>query len=311
MAAAADLYLLAAGYGMLLLLGVPRRVRLGVLGTLGFSYLSGVALLGTLTTVYGVLGLPVHVMPLLVPSLLAIIAAGVTRRVMQGPAHPRVGLSTRALAVLPEFPSLAVISGFTAWLVVVESHQVVDLNDEYAIWARSGHALWYLGRLDPRFFADTASHMAQLDYPLLVASLYAWNDGWAGHIADGAAIAQSGLLLGALLCVVAWTLTRLCGPVAAIAGVLGVLGTQILLSNYSIELIGDAPMACFAVSLALVLLLWWLWDEPIMLNLAAVLTAGATLTKNEGSLAVLAAFIAAALVCGGSVRRRLPCCSRP
>lgn len=299
------LLVVLAGHGLLRLLGGAWPIRrLGVLGAVSLSTLSGVALLGVLTTTIGVLGGPTRPLPLLAPLLLVVAVAGLPlKQASSGPEDdagtvrpPRLGdVATGLLSV-----------GIGAWLAVTVAALPVWHNDEYTIWAYRGRVLSLSGHLDPRIFLGIQERNTHLDYPLLVPSLIAWSDASAGRPVDGPARVHLVVVFVALLMATGWALGRLAGSVAAIAGVLTVAALPRGLSRLALLLTADLTLLAFAVPLVLVLALWVRSGDRMMLACAGVLAAGAASTKAEGLLFALAALVGAGLVVRtGEARRQL------
>jgi hypothetical protein len=197
----------------------------------------------------------------------------------------------------------ALAAGIGARLALVAARIPVVNGDEYAIWALRGRALSMLGRLHPDVFLGPRELYAYTSYPLLVPSLIAWSDGWAGHPADAPAKLQVALLVAAMLAATAWVLGRLAGPVAAVAGVLALAATPGMLSHWGLLLLADIPLLAFAVPMALLLMLWVRDQDRMSLAVAGVLGAGAASTKAEGMLFVAAILVGAAVAAPGTRSR--------
>jgi hypothetical protein len=140
----ADGLILAAGNGLVTVVAGPSRRVFGVAGRLGVSFLAGVSLLATVTTVLAVLGLPttppatapllvvaalVGALPLFVPGALSPL-----RQRFQAPYRPLLQLGGELLAAVPAlWIGLKAVAGGAKIPVVV--------SDEYAIWALRGRML--------------------------------------------------------------------------------------------------------------------------------------------------------------------------
>lgn len=294
-----------AGHGLLRLLGGAWPIpRLGVLGAASLSTLSGVALLGVLTTTIGLLGGPTRPLPLLAALLFVIAEAGL----LVGRASPRPGVDVGTVrpSRLGDVVTGLLSVGIGARLAVTVAALPVWHNDEYAIWAYRGRVLSLSGHLDPRIFLGVQERNTHLDYPLLVPSLIAWSDASAGGPVDGSARVYLIVVFAALLMATGWALGRLAGSLAAIAGVLTVAAMPRGLSRLALLLTADLTLLAFAVPLVLVLALWVRSGDRMLLACAGVLAAGAASTKAEGMLFALAALLGAGLVAGtGKARRQL------
>jgi hypothetical protein len=303
----------------------------GVLGALGLSWLAGVTALGAVTTLVAVLGAPTRPLPVIAPTLGAIVVAGLLparsrlgawwrlRRSGAGRPAPDAGGAGRTdRAAIVEAPSAGpdrpagrwlgdVVCGVVALGVGVHTTAVtaalpVASTDEYAIWMIRARTLSQTGHLDaPVFLGDGAAYQ-HLDYPLFFPALGAWGDGWAGHPSDSAAHVAVAALVAALLAVVGWAANRLAGPLPAVAAVLLVASAPTMLSVQSLTLMSDVPLLAFALPLALALVCWLRAPDRRLLVAAAVLAAGACGTKVEGALFTGAAFLAALLVARGGRR---------
>jgi hypothetical protein len=284
-----DLLLLAAGYGLLRL--VARDADLGLLAGVALSWLSGVVALGAVTTYAGVLGLHTTRGTLAVPLVaLALSPLRPSGFRWLRPRRPRVPPTATALGWL-----------VGAWATAAATHVRTVHNDEYAIWALRGRALALGGRLDPRIFAAPQAVYQHLDYPLLVPALFSWTTQGGGG--ERAVHAQGALLLAAMLATIGWAVTRLAGTLAAVAAVL--LATVPHLVVIAGRVLGDVPTAAYAVTTVLLLALWLRDEQPWQVRLAAVMSAGAVLGKNEGLPFVLAAAVLAAVAAPGGGRRRV------
>jgi hypothetical protein len=304
------------GYGLLLLSGHgllrlasgrwPHRAY-GPIGALALSWLGGVAALATVTTFVGVLGARTTPLPLVAPVLGLLGVAGLVP--LRWPRPADSGTEPRASQAL-QLSDLA--CGLAAAAIGIRTALLaaplpVWRNDEYAIWMVRARALSQFGSLDPRVFLDNGAHYQQQTYPLLLPSLAAWGDRWAGRPSDAAAHLGSAMLLAALLATTGWAVGRLVGPLPAFASVALVAAVPTVLSHQSLEIMADIPVLAFGLSTALVLLLW-LRDPGAgrpLLAAGAVLAAGACATKVEGALFAGTAFLAALLLASRGRRRGL------
>ena len=320
------LLLLAAGHGLLRLVSGrwPHRA-FGPAGAAGLSWFAGVAALGALTTLVGVLGGSTRPLPVLAPLLTLIAIAGLLPRPAPGapnpdparggpdrgpgsagpnpgPARGDHGPGVRLGDAIAGAVGLAV----TAWVALLSASIPVSGNDEYALWMLKARALSQLGHLDPRVFTDTAAGYQHQTYPLFLPSLFGWLDGWAGRPTDAAAHLAVAVTFGALLAVSGAVLTRVAGPGAAAASLLLIVSVPTLLSRQSLQLVADLTVFAFAFCLALVLLLVIALPQEQgagpWLAAAAVLGAGAIGTKAEGLAYTGTAFVLALLLATG--RRR-------
>ena len=323
MTAVAFALLLASGHG-LLRLGAgrwPHRAY-GPVGAAGLSFLAGVAALGTVTTLVGVLGGPTRPLPVTAPVLVGLALAGLLPRLRprprshvaehRAPADPGPPERAGGRGVLVGDAVAAVLAiAVTARVAVLSAPIPVHSNDEYALWMLRARALSDFGGLDPRVFTDTGAGYQHLDYPIFLPALFGWLDGWPGGLggAGGTAAAHVAVaaMLGALIAVTGAVLTRLAGPAAATAALLLVVSVPTVLGDQSLLLMADLPELGFALGLALVLLRWLALPRGdagarAWLAAAAVLGAGAVGTKAEGAAFAGSAFLAALVL--GTGRRR-------
>ena len=296
---------LLAGHGLLRLASGrwPHRAYGGTCAV-GLSWLAGVAALGALTTLVGVLGAGTRPLPVLAPALAGLAVAGMLPLPWARPdpaLAPAGGGDRRGDAV-------AAVTGVAAaaWIALLSARIPVASNDEYALWMLRARALSQLDGLDPRVFTETGAAYQHQTYPLFLPSLFAWLDGWAGRPADAAAHLALAVTIGALLAVAGSVVARLAGPAAAAVALLLVLSVPTLLSWQSLRLMADVPVFAFAFGLVLVLLLVVTLPagQPAgpWLAAAGVLGAGAIGIKAEGLGFAGTAFAAALLLAAG--RRR-------
>jgi hypothetical protein len=303
--------MVTAGHGVLrLAMGTwPHRV-VGPLAAAGLAALSGAVVIGLGTTYAGVSGLSTKPWPWLAPVLIVLSLAGALPRSLA----QRVRLERGSESVLPTFSRATLADGVVAAAcTVIGGMALVGIGlvpvrsiDEWAIWAVRGRTLSLSGHLDPLVFHGVSSNYQHLDYPLLVPSLIAWGDGAHGRLNDPAAHVLLISLVLAMLMVLGWALNRLAGPLAGSAAVLLIVGTPGLMSRWATLLTADATLVAFSLSLLCVLAMWLNTRDSRLLPAAAILGSGAVATKVEGSLFMLAIFVAAAVCVGGGVRQRRP-----
>jgi hypothetical protein len=305
----ADGLILAAGNGLVTVVAGPSRRVFGVAGRLGVSFLAGVSLLATVTTVLAVLGLPTTppaTAPLLVVAALAgalpLFVPGALsplRQRFQAPYRPLLQLGGELLAAVPAlWIGLKAVAGGAKIPVVV--------SDEYAIWALRGRMLSLAGHFDARIGFNGMAGYNHPDYPLGVPALVAWSDGWMGKVSDPAAHAQVALMFLAMLLIAAWAGNRFAGPLGGIAAVLMLGGLTRVLPRYAVLLFGDIPVAAYALAMVAVAAVWLDERNGRILGVVGVLAAGAVLVKNEGSLAAVAALGAVTLANVGRGREWKP-----
>jgi hypothetical protein len=288
----ANLLMLAAGVGLLPLLGMASSWR-ALVQRSGLAYLCGIVLsavlaahLALVRVSFGWIGL----------SLLAAISVGFTVFRLRGTELP--------VWRRPGWLSIVTAAGLAALLVEYArafALAPLDRYDAWAIWALKGHALYSLGWADPVVFGGSEYRFANLDYPLFLPSLEAIDFRVMGAFDTQLVHLQFLFLFAAALAALA-TLLRdrvptplLCFAVAAIAVAPDVFDQ--LLTAYA-----DLPLALvFAVGLAAAGR-WLVTNERWSLTLATLCFGGALLTKNEGTLFVVATFVALFAVAYGRWR---------
>jgi hypothetical protein len=283
----ANALMLVAGLGLLPLLGVARSWR-ELLARSGLSYLCGLVLAGVVAANLALVRVSFDWLGLVALGVVCAAAGTWRLRGTERPAWPR----------RPGWISLA--GALTLVVVLAEygrAFVVAPLNryDAWAIWALKGHALYAFGWADPSVFAGSEYRFANLDYPLLLPSLEALDFHAMGAVDTRLLHLQFLLfLVAALLALAALLRDRVPAPllwVSLLAIALAPAVFDQLLTAYA-----DVPLALvFAVGLAAAGR-WLITNERWSLAVAALCFAGALLTKNEGSLFVVAGFLGLALV---------------
>jgi len=273
--------MLVAGLGMLPLLGIARSWRL-LLFRSGLAYLCGILLVGIVSAHLAL----VHVS-------FGWIGLGLVAALSFAFCAWRLNGTERPTWRRPDWIDAA---GFAALVALMldygRAFRVAPLNryDAWAIWALKGHALYAFGWADPVVFAGTSYRFANLDYPLLLPSLEAIDFRTMGAFDTRLLHVQFLLLLVAALLALFALLRDRVPPVALWLSLLALaLATAVfdqLLTAYA-----DLPLAlAFGVGVAAAGR-WVITNERWALALATFCFAGALLTKNEGSLFVIAVFL--------------------
>ncbi len=298
----ANLLILAAGCGLLPLLGLAGSRR-ELVARLGLAYMVGVVAVGAvsayLALATGVAGLDLGFGAV---GLFTFAAGSLVFGLRRLPAGERAGRP--ALAGL-----LALVGCGAIVLHAARAYAVRPLieYDGWVIWATKARALAEFGGVYAPVFAGSAYESIHLDYPLLLPSLEAVDLRTMGGF-DGAALhLQLALLLAGFLAAL-WAIARplAWAPLLGVT-VLALAATPELLyqlaTNYA-----DVPLAFFVGLGVASLAAWIARGDRAGLVAAVVFLGGACLTKNEGSVFALAAFVAAVqLPAAGSGRSR----SRP
>jgi hypothetical protein len=276
----ANALIFCVGLGVLPWLGVARSWRLLVARS-GLAYLCGLVVTGILAAHLAL----VHVtFGWLALSLAAAVSVPLGAWHLRGSDHP---VWTR-----PGWPALAAAAALVALLAeYARSFAVAPLDryDAWAIWALKGHALYAFGWADPAVFAGQSYRFANLDYPLLLPSLEALDFRAMGAFDTRLLHLQFLLLLVAALAALGTVLAgRVSAPVLWVT--LGAVALAPAVYDQLLTAYADLPLALiFAVGFAAAGR-WVVTDERWALSVAALCFAGTLLTKNEGTLFVVAAF---------------------
>lgn len=277
----ANVLMLLAGLGMLPLLGIARSWRLLTVRC-GLAYLCGLLLVGIVSAhlalvhvSFGWIGL----------GALAALSLAFCAWRLNGTERP----SWRR-------PHWINAVGFAALLALMVDYgrafRVAPLNryDAWAIWALKGHALYAFGWADPVVFAGTSYRFANLDYPLLLPSLEAVDFRAMGAFDTRLLHVQFLLfLVAALLALFALLRDRV--PAVILWLSLFALALAPAVFDQLLTAYADLPLALvFGVGVGAAGR-WVITNERWALALATFCFGGALLTKNEGSLFVLAVFL--------------------
>jgi hypothetical protein len=282
----ANVLMLVVGLGLLPLLGAARSWR-GLLSRCGLAYLCGLVLVGIVSAHLALVHVAIGWIGL---SLLAAAAVAAAFWRLHGTARPEPGR--------PAWVDLAGAAVLVA--VVVEyarAFRVAPLNryDAWAIWALKGHALFAFGWADPVVFAGTSYRFANLDYPLLLPSLEAIDFRAMGAFDTRLLHVQFLLFLVAAVLALVALLRDVVQPLVLWISVLA-LALAPAVFDQLLTAYADLPLALvFGVGVAAVGR-WTSTNERWPLAVATLCFGGALLTKNEGSLVVLAVFLGLLLV---------------
>ncbi len=264
---------------------LPRLARYGL------AYLLGSIVCGATAFALAIagLGLPWYA----VVAAAAPLGMAAWRVNIREPAGPMPTPSNQAEKAL-----LAALALASCILVLATAVQPPTDTDGWAIWGAKAHALFLQGSVDTTLFTGRAYARTHPDYPLLLPSLEALELRALTRFSPSALDVQLALIVAAFGFAL-WGVLRLTIPgwVAAIAALV-IIGNPDVVQNVTWNY-ADAPLALF-VTLSLVFLERWIrLGERGDLMVAALLLVGASLTKNEGLL-----FVVAALVAGAAAGRR-------
>lgn len=300
---AANALYLVIGFALLPLLRIADN-RAALLGRLGVAYMVGVAATGILSAHLALVGVAIGLPELVVLAVLVGFFA--VRRVRRLPSDT-LSLG-RFRTREPVAVASAVVGGASLLATIVLLAQAARAYgvrpliewDGWAIWAMKARALYDFGGVSHGIF--TTQPYGPLQHPLFLPALESVGFRAMGAF-DGTLIHVQLALLAFGFAAGLWSLLRDRVP-AALAGatILAIAAADSTLRQLASNL-ADLPLAFF-VALGVVALARWLLERDArMLPLAALFLGAATLTKPEGLLFALAAFVAA-LVAGGGSRLR-------
>jgi len=223
----------------------------------------------------------------------AVPACGAIRGIGPGPSVPRRPKTRLDLLAVPVVLALALLA-LDLW------YQPLWAYDSWTFWTPKAHALYALNGLDPGWFTSAA--LTSKDYPILLPSLEAAGFRFTGF-ETGLLDLQSWLLYAAFVRAVYEIGVNRARP-AVLWAVLLMLALAPSALDQLAAAEADVPVAVFFAAAGLCIWTWLGDRRPAGLVLAAVLGAGATATKVEGTMFVIALFVVAAAVVARSSLRR-------
>jgi hypothetical protein len=277
--AGANALMLVLGAGLLPYLRLA-RTRRELLSRLPLAYAVGLAATGMLAADLAVVDVPVGWV--LLAGFAAVAAALGLRRLPGG----SIRLPGSRLRDLPAYAVLAVIAAFAVPLAKLLAVNPLNAIDGWVIWGLRARALYDFGHPVAPIFTDPAYQALQ--HPLFLPALEALDFRIMGGF-DGTVVHLQ--LLGFAIAFVggAWGLLRTRVPPLLLAAVLLAAVTAPTFLNQLPSNYADVPVAVF-VALGVAAL------GTGQLPAAALFLGAAALTKNEGEMFALTAFVAAALV---------------
>jgi 4-amino-4-deoxy-L-arabinose transferase-like glycosyltransferase len=286
----ANLLFLAAGAGVTALAGWWQGLR-GLGGSLGISYLVGVAAFGVVAQVLYVVGASLSRVE--VVAVCGILALG-TLRGLRLPG----GLSPKA----PPVWVLLAPALFLALLALDLWYQPLWSFDSWTFWTPRAYGLFALDGLDTNWF--TSAEMlggARRDYPLLLPAVEAAGFRFMGYEPRLLDIQSWIFLVGFVVAIIQVSAGRARNIVlgAVLLMLVAAPATAAQLANAE----ADIPLAILFATAGTCAVLWLESRESRTLVLATVLACGAAATKIEGPIFVGAMF-AALTVCAWRVSRR-------
>jgi len=288
----ANTLMVCVGLGVLPWLGAARSWR-QLVARCGLAYLCGLVVTGILAAHLALVHASFGWLALALAAAVSVVSGawhlrGTERPVWTRPRWPAVGAAAALAAVFAEY---------------ARAFAVAPLNryDAWAISALKGHALYSFGWADPAVFAGHAYRFANLDYPLLLPSLEAIDYRAMGAFDTRVVHLQFLLFLVAALAALA-TVLRGRVPAVVLWPALLALSLAPAVFDQLLTAYADLPLALtFAVALTAAAR-WLVTNERWALTLASLAFAGALLTKNEGLLFVIAAYVG--LLAAAFPRRR-------
>jgi hypothetical protein len=290
---AANALMLAVGAGLLPYLRLATTWR-DVVRRLPLAYAVGMAATGIAAAELALVGIPVGWIVLTCLAAVSLFA-GRHRLEAGGPAlraRPRL----RTLPALAVLIVICVFLGNAARLFTVAP--LVDL-DGWAIWATRARALYDFGHPVAPVF--TSSAYSGLQYPLFLPELEAIDFRFMTAF-DGTLLHLQ--LLGLAIAFVggAWTLLRPHAPSLVLAVALLAIVTAPAFFGQLQTASADVPLAML-ISLGVAALAAWVRTPAAgLLPAATLFLAAGALTKNEGEVFALSAFVAAFAVVGSGRR---------
>jgi hypothetical protein len=284
--ALANAWMLAFGVGLLPLLGLARTPR-DLLAKLPLAYAIGLVATGVLAAELAVVQVPLGWLTLVLLSI-ASVALGL-RRLKWDVAADRPPLAR-------DVPSLAVLA--LAVAVLIQAARLFSVKplteiDGWMIWALKARALFEFGH--PAAPVFTTATYAGRGYPLWLPALEASDFRFMGAF-DGTLVHLQLLGLAIAFVGAAWVLLRrAAAPLLLAASVLAILTAPAFFAQLQTNF-ADIPLALLLALGVAALAAWLRTREPGLLPAAALFLGAGAITKNEGEVFALSAFVSAALV---------------
>jgi hypothetical protein len=198
------------------------------------------------------------------------------------------GRTDRVVVALAALAAAIVIAIFFVRSIQGYDDTPVLNFDEFAIWSKKAFAFFYLGGLDPAFFANPSLNPIHLEYPILLPVLEAFMFRGFGRLDVGMVHVELFVLLVATVWAAGWIAARdrrnwLWLPIPLLLLVSPFAEVQ------QMSGLADILMASFAMLGVLSLGQWLEHDHRGFLLLGALLLGASSNTKVEGLLAAGAA----------------------
>jgi hypothetical protein len=291
-----QLLLFVLGIGLLPMLRLA-TTRRELLSRLPLAYPLGLAAGGILAADLAVVSVPVGGIALPVLAI-GSLALGL-RRLPPGPGRTwaRPSLPAVAAHVL-----LVVIVGFGIDAVRNFAIDPLRETDGWAIWGLRARALFDFGHPVAPVFTDPDASYQALQHPLLLPALEAVDSRFMGTF-DPTLLHLQCFCFGVAFVVGGWYLLRSHTSLVLLAAVLLAAVTAPTFYNQLSTNLADVPLALFVALGVATLATWLRTGAEGLLPAATLFLAASALTKNEGEVFALTAFLAAAAV-GGRARLR-------
>lgn len=297
--AALDGLLLVTGYAVLFAF-VGRLDRGRLLRYGGLAFWLGAALVGLVLTLVAVVTSLGPRWWLVLAVALAISVAGVTAYLRRRSVSAVTGLQEDRFG-LAAAPFAAAVGLMLAALFAASYNRPLFEWDSWAFWIPKAKALFFSGSLD----APTITSFSGTTYPLLVPVLHAAAFGFMGSADEVAIHVQPWVFVAAFVWACVGLLRPRC-PHALIWPFLALLVVLPALDKRVLQPDGDFPSFLLFVLGAIALLRWVEDEQPWALAVAAAFLAAAASAKREGTVYLVAAFLAGCAVTVRSARRRWP-----
>lgn len=305
----ANLLLMAAGVGVMQIIGAIGLSSRRVLPALPLALLCGFAAVALTSIALATIGIPLGVVTnFLICVAFASAGAVLAKRRPRDETQmlhteqderssifwPLVGWQRTAVKALL-WLTAAVMTLFA--VVVIRHYGVptVYVWDEWAIWSKKAVALYHFGGLEPDFFAGPAYASMHQDYPIGLPAVEAFIFSFMGRTDTATMHIQFVILLSAFAGSAAYLCVRRGANLLFVPFLLVVLimpGTHsVLATGYA-----DMPLAFFVATGALSMGLWLEDGRRSRLPLAALLLAGAASIKAEGLFALFFVFAGAGVI---------------
>ena len=282
---------LAIGIALLDQLGMTRQLR-SLIELAGVAYLAGMSVAGIISADLALVGRLPAALVIELAGMFAlgwtIVRMGARWQRHEAPREPAGPSGARAF-----LPSALVAVALLQVLHALPTALVKPLLykewDSWAIWSLKGRALAELGSAKGQVFLSRAYLPSHLDYPILQPT---WS-ALAGSAVGGWSVPAMRMQLVLLACAGLWAvvgLSRSWFVAIALAGGTIAISSQAWFLDQLLTGYADVPVALLAAVTLVALAEYARARDRNLLVLAMIFGGAAGLIKNEGTLAVVAAF---------------------